>query len=151
MKSQATNVDNYLQELQDDRREAISNIRTSILNNLPKGFEEVISYGMIGYVVPHSIYPNGYHCDKKLPLPFINIGNQKNFISLHHLGLYFDENLVNWFASEYENHSKTKLDMGKGCVRFKKINDIPLDLIGQLVSKISVENYIETYEKNLKR
>ena len=151
MKSDALTIDQYLKELPDDRKEAIENIRKSILKNLPQGFQEVLSYGMIGYVVPHSIYPNGYHCNTKLPLPFINIGSQKNFISLHHLGLYFDENLVNWFSSEYSNHSKNKLDMGKGCVRFKKINEIPLDLIGELVTKISVESYIETYEKSLKR
>lgn len=151
MKSQATTVNQYLQELPVDRQEAVNNIRNTILENLPTGFQEVMCYGMIGYVVPHSIYPKGYHCDAKQALPFINIGSQKNGISLHHLGLYFDENLVNWFVSEHTNLSKTKLDMGKGCIRFKKLNEIPLGLIGDLVSKISVKNYIETYEKNLKR
>ena len=151
MQSKAINPEQYIAELPYDRREAVQKLRKILLKNIPKGFEETMGYGNLGFVVPHSIYPNGYHCDPKQPLPFIGIASQKNFISLHHLGLYFDENLVNWFSSEYATHSKNKLDMGKGCVRFKKINDIPLDLIGELASKISVESYIETYEKSLKR
>ena len=104
---------------------------------------------MLGYVVPHSIYPKGYHCNPKQELPFINIASQKNFISLHHLGLYANNSLLEWFVSEYPKHSTYKLDMGKGCVRFKKMEAIPFELIEQLVSKITVTEWILFYENNL--
>lgn len=108
-------------------------------------------YGMIGYVVPHSIYPDGYHVDPKLPLPFINLGSQKNFIALYHMGIYTSEGLLNWFTSEYPKHSKTRLDMGKSCLRLKKTDAIPYALIGELVSKMSVREWINAYETTSSR
>ena len=150
MQSQAKTPELYLEELLEERKIAFGKLRKTILENLPYGFEEVMSYGMIGFVVPFSIYPNGYHCNPKLPLPYINIGSQKNFIAMHHMGIYGSESLLNWFISEYPKHCKTKLDMGKGCIRFKKMDDIPFDLIAELVSKISVQGYVETYESLLK-
>jgi hypothetical protein len=147
MQSKATTPEQYLSELPEDRKEAILKLRNAIKENLPQGFEEVISYGMLGYVVPHSIYPSGYHCDPKLPLPFINLASQKNFIALYHMGIYADKNLESWFVSEYPKHVKSKLDMGKSCIRFKKVDDIPFDLIGELAAKVSVEDWISNYEK----
>jgi hypothetical protein len=136
----------YIDALPEDRKQAIEAIREAILTNLPDGFQEVMSYGMLGYVVPHSLYPKGYHCDPKLPLPLIGLGSQKNFIVLHNMGLYANPTLLEWFTTEYPKHCKTKLDMGKGCVRFKKLNDIPFALIGELVSKVSVQQWITWYE-----
>jgi len=107
-----------------------------------------MSYGMIGYVVPHSIYPKGYHCSPELPLPFISIASQKNAITLYHMMVYADKNLHDWFVTEYSKVCKSKLDMGKSCIRFKKINEIPYELIGKLVSKVSVEQWIEKYESS---
>lgn len=147
MQSKATTPEQYLSELPEDRKEAILKLRNAIKENLPQGFEEVISYGMLGYVVPHSIYPSGYHCDPKLPLPFINLASQKNFIALYHMGIYANKNLESWFVSEYPKHVKTKLDMGKSCIRFKKMDDIPFDFIGELAAKVSVEDWISNYEK----
>jgi hypothetical protein len=126
-------------------------LRQTILENLPKGFIEEMNYGMVGYVVPHSIYPAGYHCDTKMPLPFMNIASQKNFIALYHMGIYANTELLNWFTTEYPKHVKTKLDMGKSCIRFKKPEQIPFDLIGQLCSKMQVEDWIALYEKNYKK
>ncbi|HRG18123.1 MAG TPA: DUF1801 domain-containing protein [Flavobacterium lutivivi] len=146
MQSKAITVDEYIKDLPEDRKEVIEKIRKVILNNLPKGFEETISYGMLGYVVPHSIYPKGYHCNTNLPLPFINIASQKNFIALYHMGIYAEPVLLDWFVSEFPKHSKSKLDMGKSCIRFKKINDIPYELIGQLASKMTTEDWINKYE-----
>lgn len=151
MKSNSETVEKYLSELPEDRKLPMINLRNIIKNNIPNGFEEVMSYGMIGYVVPHSVYPNGYHCNPKLPLPYINIGSQKNFIVLHHLGIYGNNEILDWFVAEYPKHAKHKLDMGKGCVRFKKINEIPYKLIEELIYKISLEKYIAQYEENIKR
>lgn len=151
MQSSANTVDEYLKSLPDDRRKALTELRKVILKNLPKGFSEVMNYGMMGYVVPHSKYPDGYHCDPTLPLPFIGLASQKNFIALYHMGLYADQTLLKWFQSEYPNHSKAKLDMGKSCIRFKKTENIPFQLIGDLVSKMSPDKWIEIYEKNYKR
>ena len=150
MQSKATTVEEYLSELSEDRKTPMLKLREAIKNNLPKGFEEVISYGMLGYVVPHSIYPAGYHCTPKLPLPFINLASQKNTISLYHMGIYGDKNLLDWFVAEYSKHAKSKIDMGKGCFRFKKMDDIPYDLIGELATKISVQDWITFYEQNWK-
>jgi uncharacterized protein YdhG (YjbR/CyaY superfamily) len=150
MQSLATTVDEYINALEEDRSKAINQLRKIIKKNLPKGFEEQMGYGMIGYVVPHSIYPAGYHCNPKLPLPFINIASQKNCIVMHHMGLYANIELLNWFIDSHAKASPKKLDMGKGCVRFKKLEDIPYALIGELVGKISVQNWIahmETYKK----
>ena len=147
MQSKATTPEQYLSELPEDRKEGMLKLRNAIKENLPQGFEEVISYGMLGYVVPHSIYPSGYHCDPKLPLPFINLASQKNFIALYHMGIYANKNLESWFVSEYPKHVKTKLDMGKSCIRFKKMEDIPFDFIGELSAKVFVEDWISNYEK----
>ena len=151
MQSKALTPEQYLAELPEDIKEAMLKLRNAIKDNLPKGFEEVMSYGMLGYVVPHSIYPNGYHCSPQLPLPFINVASQKNFIAVYHMGIYSDKNLLDWFVAEYPKHAKTKLDMGKSCLRFKKFDDIPFELIGELATKMSVEDWISTYEKALKR
>lgn len=151
MKSTAKTVDEYLKELPADRKEPMSKLRETILKNIPKGFQEGIGYGMIGYVVPHELYEPGYHCDPKVPLPFVNIASQKNFIALHHLGIYGSPELLNWFTAEYPKHSNTKLDMGKGCIRFKKPEHIPYKLIGELIKKITVKKWIECYEESLKK
>ncbi len=151
MQINAENPESYISQLPDERKQVIEKMRKTILDNLPKGFEEAISYGMIGYVVPHSVYPNGYHTNPKLPLPFINIASQKNFVALYHMGIYADEKLMEWFKAEYPKHCKTKLDMGKSCLRFKKIDQIPYVLIGELIGKMSSEKWIEIYEKNIKK
>jgi uncharacterized protein YdhG (YjbR/CyaY superfamily) len=147
MPSTAKTPQEYIDELPPDRKEAISKIREVILANLPEGYAEVIGYGMLGYVVPHSLYPKGYHCNPKLPLGFMNLGFQKNFIALHHMGVYGDKNLLDWFVGEYPKHCKTKLDMGKGCIRFKKMDDIPYQLIGELAAKITPQQWIEICER----
>ncbi|MFN8326599.1 DUF1801 domain-containing protein [Flavobacterium sp.] len=146
MPSKVTTVEEYINELPNDRKEAIEKLRKVISKNLPKGFEETIGYGMIGYVVPHSIYPKGYHCDTKQPLPFISLASQKNFIALYHMGIYAEPTLLEWFVSEFPKHAKSKLDMGKSCIRFKKIDDIPFELIGELASKMTTEDWINKYE-----
>ena len=151
MKIEANSPDDYISKLPEDRQEVISKLRKVVLDNLPKGFSEEMSYGMIGYVVPHSIYPDGYHCDPKLPLPFMSMASQKNFVAFYHMGIYADEKLLDWFVKEYPKHSKYKLDMGKSCIRFKRMNDIPYDLIGELVSKVSVDDWIDRYDSVVKR
>ena len=151
MSDVGTTVEGYIQQVPEDRRAAYEQLRQAILNHLPKGFVETISYGMIGYVVPHTTYPAGYHCSPKLPLPFINLANQKNFIALYHMGIYADPELLDWFVTAYPSHSKTKLDMGKSCLRFKKMDQIPFDLIGQLCQKMSPQDWIARYEANYKR
>lgn len=150
MQSTAKTVTEYLDSLPSERKEALLKLRNAILENLPPGFEERMGYGMIAYVVPHEIFPSGYHCDPKLPLPFINIASQKNFIALYHMGMYADKDLLEWFTSEYPKHAKTKLDMGKSCVRFKKMDDIPYALIGALVSKMTVNDWIAKYQSAFK-
>ena len=146
MQSTAKNVKDYLKELPEDRAPYFIKLRDTILKNIPKGFEEGISYGMIGYVVPDTLYPEGYHCDPKLPLPFVSIASQKNFIALHHMGIYASPKLLEWFVTEYPKHCKTKLDMGKGCIRFKKADQIPFDLIAELMQKINVKDWIKMYQ-----
>jgi len=141
----------YIAQISEDRIPYFEKLRATILTNLPKGFEEQMSYGMIGYVVPKSRYPNGYHCNTDLPLPFVNIASQKNFIALYHLGIYADKNLYNWFVNEYSKHCKYKLDMGKSCIRFKKPAEIPFELIGELMQKISIEDWIDLYENTIKK
>jgi len=150
MQSTATTVEQYLQELPEERKEVMEKLRKVILENLPKGFEECMNYGMLGYVVPHSLYPEGYHCDPKLPLPFMNLASQKNFVAVYHMGIYSDPSVMDWFQAEYPKHCKNKLDMGKSCIRFKNLNKIPYGLIGQLASKISVAEWISTYETVVK-
>lgn len=151
MQSNATTVAAYLEEIPEERKEAFFKLRDTILTNIPKGFSEQLNYGSLGYVVPHSIYPNGYHCDTKLPLPFIALTSQKNFIALYHMGIYPDPELLNWFVSEYPKHCEQKLDMGKSCIRFKKMNQIPFDLIAELVQKMSVQDWINCYESSFKK
>lgn len=150
MQIKANTPDDYIEKVPEDRKEPISKLRQVILENLPQGFEETISYGLIGYVVPHSIYPDGYHCAPELPLPFINIASQKNFISLYHMGIYANEDLLQWFVDEYKKQVPTKLDMGKSCIRFKKPEHIPYELIGELTAKVSVEDWINFYESAVK-
>ena len=145
-----TSLKTYLNQLPEDRKAPIHKLRKTIKKFLPPGFEEQLSYGMIGYVVPHSVYPAGYHCDPKLPLPFISIASQKNHIGLYHMGLYASPNLMEWFTTEFPKHSQRKLDMGKSCIRFKKAEHVPLLLIGELVGRMNSQQWIELYEKNIK-
>jgi uncharacterized protein YdhG (YjbR/CyaY superfamily) len=151
MKYESTSIDDYISQLPEDRQGPIKKIRALFQEHLPSGFQETLSYGMIGFVVPHSIYPGGYHCNPKLPLPFINIASQKNFIALYNMGIYANPEILEWFTSEYPKHCKRKLDMGKSCVRFKKMDDIPYDLIKELATKITVKKWINTYESVIKK
>ena len=146
MQSKATTVEAYLKELPEDRIVPIIKLRSVIKKNLPKGFKEGMSYGMIGYVVPHSLYSDGYHVDPKIPLPFIGLGSQKNYIALHHMGLYADPKLLEWFVTEYKGAEVGRLDMGKGCIRFTKPENIPYELIGKLATKMTPQEWIERYE-----
>jgi uncharacterized protein YdhG (YjbR/CyaY superfamily) len=151
MQSKAINIKEYLNEIPEERKQAFVKLRETIVTTIPKGFVEQISYGMIGYIVPHSIYPNGYHCDSKLPLPFVNIASQKNFIAVYHMGIYAKPELLQWFVNEYPKHSIQKLDMGKSCIRFKKFDHIPFDLIAALMQKMSVADWINCYESQIKK
>lgn len=141
----------YLNAMDAERRPAFEKLRETILENIPDGFREEIGYGMIGYVVPHTSYPPGYHCDPKTPLPFAGIAAQKNALTLYHMGLFAMDELLTWFVEEYPKHSKRKLDMGKSCIRFKKTEDIAYELIAQLMRKMSVEDWVGVYEAKLKR
>jgi len=149
MQSKALSPDEYVASLPDERREAIQSLRDTILSSIPEGFEEVMGYGMIGYIVPHRLYPVGYHCNPQLPLPFVSLASQKNYISIYHMGLYSDGPLLDWFLEEWPKHTKAKLDMGKSCIRFKKISEIPLPLIAEMMQKITPAEWIEIYEKQL--
>ena len=148
MQSKTTSTQAYIDEIPKERQAMFKKLRAVIKKNLPKGFKEEMSYGMIGYVVPHSIYPAGYHCDPKLPLPFMNIASQKNFIAVYHMGIYAKPDLMKWFTQEHARLSNKKLDMGKSCIRYKKPEDIPLELIGDLATKITPTDWITIYEKN---
>jgi uncharacterized protein YdhG (YjbR/CyaY superfamily) len=148
MQSKAVSVEEYISNVPDSQKQEILILRKTILENLPVGFVEQMSYGMIGYVVPHSIYPNGYKCDSKLPLPFLNLAAQKNFIALYHMGIYTKPALLKWFTEEYPKHCKLKLDMGKGCIRFKNLSQIPYALIGELMQKMDVSDWILHYESS---
>ncbi len=150
MQSAAQAPQEYFDSLPEERKEAMNRLRKVILENLPAGFSEEMSYGMIGYVVPHSLYPAGYHCNPQLPLPFMGLASQKNFIAFYHMGLYADKKTLDWFLEEYPKHTSGKKDMGKSCLRFKKMDQIPFELIGQLVKRISVEDWIGIYEKSFK-
>lgn len=150
MTIEASNPEEYISKVPSERTGAMTKLREVINENLPEGFEEMMNCGMIGYVIPHSLYPSGYHCDTTQPLPFINIASQKNFIAFYHMGIYANQEVLDWFTAEYPKHVSTKLDMGKSCIRFKNPEKIPFDLLGELVSKISAEEWIETYEKNIK-
>jgi hypothetical protein len=151
MQYDAATPEEYLEMIPEERKAPMRKLREVILKNLPKDFEEGMNYKMIGYYVPHSVYPDGYHCTPELPLPFMNIASQKNFIAVYHAGVYADPDLYNWFVTEYDKHCKYKLDMGKSCVRFKKTEDIPYELIGQLASKMTAKEWIDMYESKIKR
>ena len=151
MQSKALNVEQYLSELPEERKEAMEKLRKTILEHIPPGFSEGMGYGMMGYTVPFEKYPSGYHCDPKQQLPFAGMASQKNNISFYHMGIYAKPELLAWFQGEYPAHSKAKLDMGKSCIRFKKIDQIPYELIGELMSKITVDEWIDIYETNLKK
>lgn len=151
MQSTAATIKEYINEAPEDRQSALEQLRKVISKNLPKGFKEAMGYGMPGFVVPHSIYPAGYHCSPELPLPFVSFASQKNFIAVYHMGLYADPKLLKWFVDEYSARVPGKLDMGKSCIRFKKPEQIPFELIGELCSKMTVADWITLYEKNYKR
>ena len=144
-------VESYIESVPEERKAAFLRIRDIIRNNIPTGFVEVMNYGMIGYVVPHSIYPAGYHCSPTEPLPFLGLASQKNSISLYHMGIYQNEDLRNWFIEEWRKISKHKIDIGKSCIRFKFLDEIPFDALKELVRKITVEEWISIYEEKLKR
>lgn len=151
MKANGNTVKEILNNLPEDRAESFNKLHEVIVANMPEGFEAAISYGGLGYVVPHTIYPAGYHCKPVEPLPFAGLASQKNSINFYHMGIYSDPALLNWFVSEYPKYSKRKLDMGKSCIRFKKFDEIPYELIGELMQKMSVADWIAIYESNLKR
>lgn len=151
MKSNATTPEEYISALPEERRGPFSKLREGILQRIPKGFEEKISYGMISYVVPFSLYPEGYHANPKEPLGCLSIASQKNYIALYYMGFYSDTKLLEWFIQEFPKHSQTKLDMGKCCVRFKKIDQIPYQLIGELCSKMTPSQCIDYDRKALSR
>lgn len=150
MQSSVKTVKEYLSELPEDRREAIEKVREVILKNLPEGYEESMQYGMISYVIPHSIYTEGYHCDPKQAVPFISLASQKNHMAIYFMHLYLDKEADEWFRNEYKATGK-KLDMGKSCLRFKNVNDLPLEIIGKTVSMMPVKKYLEKYESIVKR
>lgn len=151
MKASGNTVEEILTNLPEDRAEAFNNLHNVIVKNLPQGFEAAISYGGLGYVVPHTVYPAGYHCKPIEPLPFAGLASQKNSINFYHMGIYSDPELLDWFVAEYPKHSKQKLDMGKSCIRFKKIDQIPVELIGELMQKMTVKQWIDLYESKLKK
>lgn len=151
MKAEGKTVKEILINLPEDRAEPFNRLHDVIMENLPEGFEAAISYGGLGYVVPHSIYPAGYHCKPVEPLPFAGLASQKNSINFYHMGIYSDPKLLDWFVKEYPKHSKQKLDMGKSCIRFKKFEEIPYKLIGELMKKMSVKDWVKIYETNLKK
>ena len=146
MQIPANSIEEYLSNVPDERKDAFKKLYKTVSENLPKGFQEGLSYGMIGWSVPLETYPDGYHCTSNTPLPFINLASQKNFIALYHMGIYAKPELLNWFVTDFPKHSKKKLDMGKSCIRFKKPEDIPFELIAELVKKMSSEEWISLYE-----
>jgi hypothetical protein len=150
MKTEGKTVNDILMNVPPDRVEPFNKLHNIIVKNLPKGFEAAISYGGLGYVIPHKLYPAGYHCKPSEPLPFAGIASQKDSINFYHMGIYADSKLLKWFVSEYPKHSAQKLDMGKSCIRFKKMDQIPYKLIGELMKKISTKDWIEKYEAALK-
>ncbi|MGJ8745873.1 DUF1801 domain-containing protein [Polaribacter sp.] len=151
MQYKATSPEEYIPQVPKERKSALQKLRKIIKENLPKGFEEGMQYGMIAYYVPHSIYPSGYHCNPTEPLPFMSFASQKNSVNLYHSGIYAIPEIHDWFVKEYPKHSSRKLDMGKSCIRFKKMDDIPFELIAELCKKITVEDWIKHYENNIKK
>lgn len=151
MQIPADSIQDYLSKVPEERKEAFTKLFETILENLPKGFQTNLSYGMIGWSVPLETFPAGYHCSPGTPLPFINLASQKNFIALYHMGIYANDELLNWFVEEYPKHSKRKLDMGKSCIRFKKPDEIPFELIAELSKRMTPKDWISIYEKMLNR
>ena len=148
--AKAQTLEDYFEALSDERRGPMEALRDSIGANLPGGFEEVLNYGQPSWVVPHSLYEAGYHVNPELPLPFVSIASQKSHIAVYHMGLYASPALLDWFEGEYPKHCDRKLDMGKSCIRFRKAAELPLALIGELCSKMSVENWIGLYEEQVR-
>lgn len=151
MQYQASTIQEYIDLLPEERKEPVAKIKKILEDHLPKGFEAGMLYKMPAFYVPHSKYPDGYHCNPKDPLPFVNVASQKNFVALYHMGLYAKKELYDWFVAAYPKHCKYKLDMGKSCIRFKKMEDIPYDLITQLAGKMTVDEWIEIYENAIKK
>jgi hypothetical protein len=151
MKATGNTVEEILTSIPADRAEAFNKLHDVIVHNLPEGFAPAMSYGGLGYVVPHTLYPAGYHCKPSEPLPFAGLASQKNSINFYHMGIYSDPKLLEWFVAEYPKHSKQKLDMGKSCIRFKKMEEIPYALIGELMQKMTVQDWVDRYESQLKK
>ena len=151
MQYKASSVEDYINQVPQERQAALKKLRKTIKDNLPKGFEEGIQYGMIGYYVPHSLYPAGYHCNPKEPLPFMSFASQKNFIGFYHSGIYANPELHQWFIKEYPKHCKSKLDMGKSCIRLKNVDEIPYELIAELCQKLTPNDWIKLYESQIKK
>tara|TARA_B100000029_G_C17242312_1_gene839528 strand:+ start:282 stop:752 length:471 start_codon:yes stop_codon:yes gene_type:complete len=150
MQYTANTIKEYIDQLPEEQQGAITQLRAVINNNSPTGFSEIINYSMPSWVVPHSLYPSGYHCDPSLPLPFLSIASQKNFVALYHMGIYANPKLMDWFVNEYPKHCPSKLDMGKSCIRFKKVENIPYELVGELAAKMTPEDCISLYESAIK-
>lgn len=151
MKTETQDLKVYIDQLPEERKPGFEKLYDTIKDSLPKGFSEEFSYGMPSFVISLKDYPEGYHCAKDIALPFLSLANQKNFIALYHMGMYAKPEILEWFQNEFPKHSKKKLDMGKSCVRFKKSEEIPFELIGELAKKMTPKEWIEVYEKNFKR
>ncbi len=151
MRIESVSVADYLSKVPEERKPAMQKLYETVKENLPPDFEEAVSYGMMGWDVPLSVYPKGYHCTPGEPLPFIGIASQKNFIAFYHMGIYANQGLYDWFVAEYPKHCKRKLDMGKSCIRFKKPEEIPFELMGLLAQKMSAQEWIDLYEEKLRK
>ena len=151
MQYNATSPEDYISQVPEERQAALKKLRKVINDNLPKGFEEGMQYKMPAFFVPHSIYPDGYHCTPSDPLPFMSFASQKNSVNFYHMGIYAKKELHDWFVNEYPKHCKRKLDMGKSCIRFKKVDEIPFDLIGELCQKMTVDEWVNIYEEAIKK
>ncbi|TWT45925.1 hypothetical protein RAS1_23610 [Phycisphaerae bacterium RAS1] len=148
MQSKAATVEKYLGELPEDRRRALQAVRAVILKNLDRQFEECMSYGMIGYVVPHSVFPPGYHCNPAQPLPFAGLASQKNYMSIYLMACYGNDAQEKWLREAWARAGK-KLDMGKCCIRFRKLEDLPLEVVGEAIRRVRADEYIRHYEAAL--
>jgi len=151
MQIPSASVEDYISKIPEERQEVFKRLFDTITENLPKGFKKGVSYGMVGWDVPLETYPEGYHCAPGSALPFMGLASQKNFIALYHMGIYAKPELLDWFVEEFPKHSKRKLDMGKSCIRFKKMDEIPFELIAELSKKMTVEEWIGIYESNFKK
>lgn len=151
MQIPASSVEDYISKIPEERQEVFTKLFDTITENLPNGFTKGVSYGMVGWDVPLETFPAGYHCTPGSPLPFMGLASQKNFIALYHMGIYAKPELLDWFVAEFPKHSKRKLDMGKSCIRFKKMDEIPFELIAELSKKMTVDEWINIYETNFKK